>query len=279
MNHVYWFKQDLGIRPQRDHHGVAINYQDIVERRSDFLQELRCTIASWVYSKAKCKDIIDKRMALTNDTGNASVFLANQAAGKFRRGSPQGQFGELLLFNFLQHFFQAVPLLRKMPITTSIGHERFGADAIHYKQANNENHIYLGESKCYESKYKFNSAFERSLTSICDTFTKFHTELDLYTYENFLEPEIQSTCEALKNGTLENVHFELVCLIAYNETEKVLKGSEKSIKDSIKGVIEERCRNIDGAFLDKIDAVHLNRINYIVFPIWSLDSLLTDFEQ
>ena len=28
---------------------------------------------------------------------------------------------------------KAVPLLRKMSITTSSGHESFGADAIHYK--------------------------------------------------------------------------------------------------------------------------------------------------
>lgn len=51
---------------------------------------------------------------------------------KFRKGCPQGQYGELLLFNFIQHFFKAAPLLRKMPITTNPGLERHGADAIHY---------------------------------------------------------------------------------------------------------------------------------------------------
>ena len=31
----------------------------------------------------------------------------------------QGQFGELLLFHFIQKFMQATPLLRKMKIATS----------------------------------------------------------------------------------------------------------------------------------------------------------------
>ena len=34
---------------------------------------------------------------------------------------------------------KAVPLLRKMKITTSSQHERFGADAIHYKVENGKN--------------------------------------------------------------------------------------------------------------------------------------------
>ena len=68
-------------------------------------------------------------------TAHASV--QRRARDKFRKGSGntllvQGQFGELLLFHFIQKCMKAVPLLRKM-ITTSSQHERFGADAIHYK--------------------------------------------------------------------------------------------------------------------------------------------------
>jgi hypothetical protein len=277
MNHVYWFRQDLGISPQRDHHGVAITYQDIAERRRDFIRELRCTITNWVYSKANCKRIIDDRMRSTNDPVNAYMFLNNLAISKFRRGAPQGQFGELLLFNFLQHFFGSIPLLRKMSITTSTGHERFGADALHYSRNEGKNVIYLGESKCYESSYKFNAALEASLVSIADTFNKFYDELDLYTYENFLEPELQEICESLKSGTLPDVHFELVCLIAYNETEKFLKESETAIKDSIKKVIEERCQKVGVDIMAKIDTHLLSRINYIIFPVWSLDELLESF--
>lgn len=278
MSHVYWFQQDLSVRPRRNHHGVSINYVDILERRSDFLNELRCTIANWVYSKSRCKEIIDKRMAQANDLGNAWMFLSEMATKKFRRGAPQGQFGELLLFNFLQHFFKAIPLLRKMRITTSVGHERFGADAIHFAKVDNKNVFYLGESKCYKSDYKFNSAFKTSLTSIGETFANFADELDLYTYEDFLEPELQEICEDLKNGKLTDVRFELVCLIAYNENKNFSKDSEANIKNSIKSVILERCRDVSPEMLGVINEGLLERINYIVFPVWDLDGLLNDFE-
>ena len=53
-----------------------------------------------------------------------------------------------------------------MRITTSKSHERFGADAIHYKIENGKNIIVLGEAKTYTSEYKFNEAFEDALNSI-----------------------------------------------------------------------------------------------------------------
>jgi hypothetical protein len=148
INHIYWFKHDLNLQPSKEHIGAAINYTDIQERKDDFLKELVNTVVSWVYSKAKTKQILDDRLALVNfDHGNASSFLTTQAFSKFRPGQPQGQFGELLLFNFIQFFFMAAPLLRKQRITTSLGHERYGADAIHFKKDGNKNILILGESK------------------------------------------------------------------------------------------------------------------------------------
>ena len=58
--------------------------------------------------KKKVKEILEERMKLSHgDVANASSFLTTQAFSKFRPGLPQGQFGELLLFNFIQHFFKA----------------------------------------------------------------------------------------------------------------------------------------------------------------------------
>ena len=123
INHIYWFKQDFNISPTKEHIGTAITYTDIQERRDDFINELVNTVVAWVYSKSKSKNIINERMSVVNgDIGNASSFLTTQAFSKFRPGQPQGQFGELLLFNFIQYFFMAVPLLRKQKITTSVGH-------------------------------------------------------------------------------------------------------------------------------------------------------------
>ena len=102
LNHVYWFRQDLRLQPSKEHIGSAINWTDISDRKNDFLTELSNTVSAWVYNKTKVKSIVDERFAQTNDLGNAATFLTTQAYSKFRKGHPQGQFGELLLFNFIQ---------------------------------------------------------------------------------------------------------------------------------------------------------------------------------
>ena len=95
----------------------------------------------------------------------------------------------LLLFHFIQRFKGAVPLLRKMPITTSAEHERYGADAVHYKIENGKNVIVLGEAKAYTSEYQFSSAFKKAIDSILDTYKKFRGELGLYLHEDFLDKD------------------------------------------------------------------------------------------
>lgn len=218
-------------------------------------------------------------MRITNgDLSNATTFLTTQAFSKFRPGFPQGQFGELLLFNFIQHFFRAVPMLRKQRIMTSVGHERYGADAIHFKKSDTKNLLFLGESKCYESKYKFKDAFETSLESIVTTFNSINKELDIYVYDDFIEPNLRDIAKQYKSGTLTNVHFELICLIAYNENKVITGGNEDEIKSSIKQIIEGRCNKLDPNCFTKVNIQILDRINYIIFPIWELDHLLDTFQ-
>ncbi|WP_314772143.1 DUF1837 domain-containing protein [Capnocytophaga sputigena] len=278
MNHIFWFYEDLNIEPRKDHYGLSINYSDIKERRDDFLKELLSTIVNWVYNKSKLKKILDERSKDT-DLGNALNFITNQAYSKFRPGHPQGQFGELLLFNLIQHYYKATPILRKQRITTSIGHERFGADAIHYKNKNDKNIFILGESKCYESKYQFKRAFEISIQSIVKTFNELDKELDLYLYDDFIEPELEELIKKYKQGKLENIQYELVCLIVYNENDNILGDSEKIIKSNIKKVIQDKCASIDKNSFSNINKTILVRVNYIIFPIWELDKLLNDFQN
>lgn len=277
VNHIYWFYEDLETLPNKEHYGLSINYADLKERRDDFLTELINTVVSWVYNKEKTRSLFEARLD-NEDYGNAMGFVVQQANKKFRPNNPQGQFGELLLFNLIQHYYKAPPILRKQRITTSVGHERFGADAIHYKKEKEDNVFILGESKCYESKYSFNKAFEISLKSIVSTFDKLDSELDLYTYDDFLESELEDIVKAYKNGELSNVKFELVCMIVYNEKNKIQGNNEKEIKEAIKKIIKSRCKNFNQQKFTLLDQALLKRINYIVFPIWDLDKLLDAFQ-
>lgn len=280
FNHVFWVKHHFNLQPSRDHIGSAISFTDISSRKDDFLREIINTITGWVYSKESTQRIINSRLTeVSQDVANAWTFLATQAFSKFRRGHPQGQFGELLLFNFIQHFFKAAPLLRKMRVTTSVGHERFGADAMHIKVESAKNVLVLGESKCYESKYQFKKAFSSSLDSIVNTFLNFNKELNLYTYEDFIEPELETLAIQYKSGKLENTHFELVCLIAYNETNNISGTNESEIKDSIMSTIKDRCDSLDKSIFDISEKRVVDRLNYIIMPIWKLDEFLNEFSN
>ena len=117
----------------------------------------------------------------------------------------------------------------------------------------------MGESKCYRSDYRFKAAFENSLNSIVDTVTNFNKELDLYIYDDFIEPELEEVALKYKSNELENVKFELVCLIAFNEKNNIEGKTEAEIKDSIKSIIENRCAKFDLQVIititDSIEAV------------------------
>jgi Cap4 SAVED domain len=286
MNHVYHIRQDFCLVPQKEHYLTTVNYVDLIEYREEFLEELINTICDWVYSQSQAKQIIDELVeGERRSLSNANSVLTRLSLKYFRDRDDrvlnlQGQFGELLLFNFLQHFFNAVPLLRKMQITTSTGHERFGADAVHYKKtAEDKNILYLGESKIYTSDYRFKSALETSIESILTTYKNLNKELNLYTYSDFLEDKLVKVARSYKRATLPNTEIQLVCLVGYNESSQLNEESEETIKAHIKQIVEEKCRKLDGKVFSLLKGGILNRINYILFPVWKLDELVEDFQN
>ena len=174
---------------------------------------------------------------------------------------------------------KATPLIRKMKITTSSEMERFGADAIHYRKDDDKNVFVLGEAKVYTSDYQFNSAFKKSLDSILNTYENLSKELNLYVHEDFLSPELDEIAESYLNNTIDNPHLELVCLVMYNENKKINVLSDDSIYNQIERIIEDRFKNFDNSKINIETHPILSRINYIVFPVWKLEELATEFQN
>lgn len=286
FRNIHIVHQNFDIVPNdRKHYGASIDYQDISELRSSFINELFYTIVEWVYSSDKYKELKEHAMNNGKSEPAANAEIQDKARNKFRgnRNSEnlliQGQLGELLLFHFIQRFQGAVPLLRKMKITTSNQHERFGADAIHFKYEDEKPIIILGEAKTYTSDYKFNVAFEKAVESILQTYSSHRDELDLYLHEDFLDKEMNEIAESYINNTLENVEVHLVSIVVYNETQNLDITSEKDIKRQIEEIIAERYKNFNN---DKIDIKNnpiLKRITYIVFPVWELENLAQEFQN
>lgn len=284
FNNIYVIEQTFDIFPNdHPHFGAAISYQDISELRNDFLNHLVDTVVDWVYSSEKYNDLKRQFIATGKSEAAAVSQIIRKAAQKFRRGEDtlliQGQLGELLLFHFIQRIKQAIPLLRKMPITTSPAHERYGSDAIHYKVENDKSIVILGEAKAYTSKYKFDAAFDDAVKSILNSYANLRNELNLYLHEDFLDKELDLIAESLLNNTLPNVKYELVSLVLYNENQKIAVTNEADIKEQIEKIIQERYRSFDNSKIDINGNPILKRITYIVFPVWNFDKLAKEFQD
>ena len=278
--------QQYDILPNnKEHIGVYIEYQDIQELRDGFVEELSDTIVDWIYSSEKYEEIKKKLVNSGKSEAAASQYIGRKAKNKFRANKNsenvliQGQMGELLLYHFIQKCMKAVPLLRKMNIATSSDHERFGADAIHFKIENDKNIIILGEAKTYTSKYKFSEAFSDALDSILNTYNKHRSELGLYIHEDFLDDEMNVVAEKYLNNTLKSVEIQLVSIVTYNELSKIDKIDENTIRNNIKKIIEDRYRNYDKNKIDMRKNPILSRITYIVFPVWDLKELAEKFQK
>lgn len=284
FRNIYIFEQTFDIEPKnKPHVGAAIAFQDLQELRIDFLDELVNTVADWVYSSEKFSKMKQQYMRAGRSEASAASAVLSKAKSKFRtddnRLSIQGQLGELLLFHFIQRIKQAVPLLRKMPIMTSSHHERFGADAIHYKIENNKNILIIGEAKTYTSKYKFCDAFQDALTSILGSYANLRSELRQYVHEDFLNDELDLIAEAVLENTLPNLEVELISIVVYNETQKISMTNEEDIKQQIEAIIQSRFASFENSKIDLQKNPILKRITYIVFPIWKLDELAKNFQS
>lgn len=286
FNNIHVIEQRFDILPNdKDHIGAFIEFQDIQDRRNEFLGELIDSIVDWVYSSEKYEKLLLEFQSRGKSKAAASANVIRKAHDKFRKTDnpdqliSQGQFGELLLFHFLQRYMKAVPLLRKMSITTSSRHERFGADAIHYKNINDKNIIYLGEAKTYTSKYYFSQAFEKAIESILNTYDNHRKELDLYVHEDFLDKELNQVAEDYLSNRLPNCEIHLVCIVTYEENKKISYTNQKEIQDQIIDIIRNRFREYDNSKIDIDQNPILNRVTYIVFPVWKLDDLIGQFQE
>jgi hypothetical protein len=280
LQNIFTFDCSGHTMPGSSHRGAAVAHQDTLERRSDFLRELRNTMSSWVYSKAKYKSLLDAELIERGkDVQNAVSHIQALVVDKFRKGHPHGQFGELLLFNLLQHFFKAAPILRKMPITTNPAIERHGSDAIHYRPIGGKNVVFIGESKTYASKYRFKVALDDAINSILTSFSNFSIELGRFVYEDFIEDSLRDVAAKIKRNTLPNVVYELVCVISYQENESKKSGkTQTEIEQLIEKAINENLIKYQNEY-GGLDQTVLSKIHFIIFPFWELDTLLDRFDQ
>lgn len=283
FRNLYVIEQEFEIIPKGNHFGISILATDLVERRQDFIDELVCTVVDWVFSRAEQNRFFAEKLSEGDTWGHIAGKLVGSAKKRFRTTSDpdliKGQFGELILFCCLQHLFKAVPLLRKMPITTNPKLERNGADAIHYRMENGIHWFYLGESKCYAQNYGFSKALEASIDSILNEHSVHMGEIELYRECGFTDPGLTEIARLYKANQLPNAKVRLICQVIYNEN-KLIDPTEASLDlgEYAKNIIEERFASFSN---DKIlsfgKPALIQRITYVIFPVRDLEDLLKLF--
>lgn len=122
FNKVHTLTRKFDILPDnREHIGATIKYQDLTELSDEFIEELVDSVVDWVYSSEEYKKLVKTIVCKGKSESAAHSEVLRKAKQKFRKSEDelliQGQLGELLLFHFIQRFFGAAPLLRKMKIT------------------------------------------------------------------------------------------------------------------------------------------------------------------
>lgn len=272
MHHV---SLDLTLEPKKQHIATCIDYQDLNQLRSEFLREMIASVTRYVYSRGKQNEIIAGE-SKDRELEDAHSILQQRAKEKFRPSSVKGQFSELLLFNLLTYHFKAVPIIRKMKITTNTEMERNGADAIHIAKPAKKYILYLGEAKTYTSGFK--PALKKALESILETFGTHRDELNLYKYEDFLEPELRKIAESYIDNTLKDFEVHFVCIITYCVGEMELAADrDKTIQKYMDSITAE-AKKIKATDYPTIEAAIKARINYIFMPVNELDKLIEDFK-
>lgn len=282
---IHVIQQEFNIKPNsKNHIGASIEYKDIEELRGHFLNELIDTMIDWVYSSDRFKEILAKIVEDGKSEVAAYSQIHNKIHKKFRREidgklSALGQIGELLLSHFIQRYLRAVPILRKQEIRAVSSIEHICKNAIHYKKENGKNIIILGEAKIYTSKYNFNEAFKESIDSILKTYKNYSDEKELYIHEDFVDKDMNDIAESYLNGTMVKPQVHLVSITIYNEDQQIDIIDEDEIKKQIDGIIKERYSKFSDDYIDVGKYPILNRITYIIFPVWEIEKLALQYEE
>ena len=277
---MIYLRDDFDLVPKHDHVGTAIGYSDLLELNEEFVNELANGIIRFVYSKEKEEEIVQRLMREGRDLSSAYSELQRRSHNKFRKGNLKGQFSELLIFYLLQYHFNAVPVLRKMKITTNPALERNGADAIHIAAFPDKYKLYLAECKTYDAKDKsFNTALHDSVKDMVLHYEEHRSELNLYTFEDFIPDELEDLVRSYLEGDLGNIEVNLVCLVAYRNEENISGNNQSEFSqntlDSIRKAASSIClTSLKQKIPDQLEA----RLHYVLFPINDVEALLTKFQ-
>ncbi len=270
---------DFGLTDTKDHRGILIDYQDVTELRMEFIKELSAKLTTFVYSPEKQDELVTQ-LSKGRDLSSAYNMLRQKAVDKFRISSLQGQFGEILLFVVIQHFFRAPPLLRKMKLTTNPALERNGADAIHIGYRNDELCLFIGEAKTlWRQDNAGREAILHALSDVVEHCKNNTKELLLYASEDFLPSNLQQVANDYICGNLKDTKLIPVCLCSYEAAQAEGNSRKELLKDK-EAKLQALCSKVaKNKRLTQTPQPYLGRVVFILFPAHELKKLVNEYAK
>lgn len=192
----------------------------------------------------------------------------------------QGQFSELLLYNILMNFFDAVPLVHKMTLTTNPALERNGIDAIHVGVGENNLTMYIGESKAYaRSQGSFKAAVMDALHDVVMHLGNLYSELNLYNFSSSISEGLEQFLADFLNGKHKDVGINLVCMVTYSSDDQISYSNREEFIKQTKELIKKDCSALGPQGFSKVDQAHLRRTFFVLFPVRQMWELVIHFQK
>ncbi len=192
----------------------------------------------------------------------------------------QGQFSELLLYNILMNFFDAVPLVHKMLLTTNPDLERNGIDAIHVGLNTKSLTMYVGESKAYaRAQGSFKAAVTDALEDVIMHHDNLYSELNLYNFSSNISEGLEKFLSDFLNGKHKDVEMNLVCMVTYSSDEASSYSNRDEFIRQTKQLIKKDCGTITDASFSGFEERHLKRTSFVLFPVKEMHELILYFQK
>lgn len=222
----------------QDKKGLYLDFEDDVYMQDRLISIMNDSIYHFALTKSEYE-----ALKADDEIGQ----MRRDAWSRFSKSekAKKGDYGELLLYMILDHFYDSKKFATKVRLRSSVKDQIKGYDCAHFTLENGELFLWLGEAKLHED---FSGALDSAFESI-----KEHVETDylkdeisiLKTNVELENGELKTKVEdILKNPpSMQKLNLKIPVFIGYEWT-KLKSLTEQEFRENIEKEIKKKFQNI-----------------------------------
>lgn len=145
----------------RQYHHFLLSISNQFESKKWKMKNFRNFI---ITNLKECALTEQEKQSLANNEGE----ILDRAISKLRINDSSGEIGEIFLHGIMREYYNALPIIPKIFYKQNRDMEAFGFDSVHLTIENQECHLWLGESKLYNS---LDEAIKNAIKSLKDNLS------------------------------------------------------------------------------------------------------------